>query len=678
MSRRRHIQKQPAVSLFPFLAVLICTMGALIVLLVVVVQQARKSAVVGATHDAVTSTHVSALPVLPDSDDGIVVSIPQTVDVVEVAPVASEQSLHQLEDIRWANEQLAKSREETRLDLEERRGALSRIEDQVRDLNDQLNLLESQAQALLDTEADKFAPSEKAAVELENVRMAVIETKKALAAKQEEAAKHHKKYAILSYEGRNGTRRRPIYIECKFDGVVLQPEGIRFGARDFSVLNAANPLAATLRAYREYLSNARLIESGGEPYPLIIVRPNGERAYAACKSALKSWDDEFGYELVPAEMELDFPPVDGGLAAFLREAVAAARLRLPANIAEPGAVASRVPILAAAGGPSAGPGIVVGSGATPSGGNSGQGGGARESRMPLAMPSAPKKEAPTYSLGKGIGGGLVLNSGSSSGRRSIDSGKSSRRREILRGARRASGQAGGRSANATYSEGNGFGGTGQFAGSSTGSNGDGAHVQASNNGSPQSASASGSNGVGQAGGGGNAASPGKTGGRPGSPSGPTGSSGPSGSSASDSVPMDSSPMRSAAGLSGPETDAGQSSMSFVVTIAEKQGANWALPNAADGSIGISRPIMAWFESNRIVVKSDRGQVAVPIENGSVDEAVQPLVTKVWKIIDGWGIAGMGAYWKPVIHVRVQAGAENGFERFSRLMQDSGLDIQRRK
>ena len=46
MTRRLRIAKRSvSVSLFPFLAVLICTMGSLIVLLVIVVQQARANAV---------------------------------------------------------------------------------------------------------------------------------------------------------------------------------------------------------------------------------------------------------------------------------------------------------------------------------------------------------------------------------------------------------------------------------------------------------------------------------------------------------------------------------------------------------------------------------------------------------------------------------------------------------
>ncbi|MBB76057.1 MAG: hypothetical protein CMJ75_16240, partial [Planctomycetaceae bacterium] len=45
MRRRANRKPETRVALFPFLAVLVCTMGALIVLLVLVVQQARVQAV---------------------------------------------------------------------------------------------------------------------------------------------------------------------------------------------------------------------------------------------------------------------------------------------------------------------------------------------------------------------------------------------------------------------------------------------------------------------------------------------------------------------------------------------------------------------------------------------------------------------------------------------------------
>ena len=56
-------------------------------------------------------------------------------------------------------------------------------------------------------------------------------------------------YSVVPYDGPNGTRRRPIYIECLADAVVLQPEGVRLSEADFEgPLGPGNPLAAALRA----------------------------------------------------------------------------------------------------------------------------------------------------------------------------------------------------------------------------------------------------------------------------------------------------------------------------------------------------------------------------------------------------------------------------------------------
>ena len=51
LSERRPAQRAVSVSLFPFLAVLICTMGALILLLVVIARQARVSAALAAEEE---------------------------------------------------------------------------------------------------------------------------------------------------------------------------------------------------------------------------------------------------------------------------------------------------------------------------------------------------------------------------------------------------------------------------------------------------------------------------------------------------------------------------------------------------------------------------------------------------------------------------------------------------
>ena len=160
--------------------------------------------------------------------------------------------------------------------------------------------------------------------------IAVSSYTRRLAEARQVAAQRRGSYAVVPYRGPHETQRRPIYVECRGDTIVLQPEGIVLTESDFSgPLGPGNPLAAALRAAREHL----LVEGGfdpnesGEPYPLLLVRPDGIAAYYAARSAMKSWASEFGYELVGEDWKLDFQPPDSQLARVIRSAVDTARVR---------------------------------------------------------------------------------------------------------------------------------------------------------------------------------------------------------------------------------------------------------------------------------------------------------------------------------------------------------------
>ena len=59
---------------------------------------------------------------------------------------------------------------------------------------------------------------------------------------------------MVPYDGPNRTRRRPIYIECTADRVIIQPEGIVLSAADFGgPTGPGNPLASAVRAARDHL-----------------------------------------------------------------------------------------------------------------------------------------------------------------------------------------------------------------------------------------------------------------------------------------------------------------------------------------------------------------------------------------------------------------------------------------
>jgi len=305
--RRRPTQNTVEMSLFPFLAVLICALGGLIVLFVVMVLQAR------------TDAETIPLPAL---------SIPPP--EVPTVPVA-------LPDYREQMAELLELRKTRLSQLEDARLQLSGIEDHRHKLTQRVRQLRVEIAILEGEMTNVTGSADDAKTQLANLQQQIDEANEELRKVQEEANGRKPTYALVPYEGQSGTRRQPIYIECTADKVVIQPEGIQLVGADFSApLGPGNPLAAALRTIREYRLGQG-IPGQGNPYPLLVVRPGGAESYAAAREALKSWDDEFGYELLDDETELAYPPADRFLAKRLIEVVEIARRRKLALIrAAPG------------------------------------------------------------------------------------------------------------------------------------------------------------------------------------------------------------------------------------------------------------------------------------------------------------------------------------------------------
>ncbi len=301
MTRRRFRKQAVSPSLFPFLAVLVCTMGALIVLLVLVVQQARVYATSVADERA---RDESAL------DEKL------------------QKQLLQQDDYEWQREVFEQQRAELAAKLSDRRLELSHLEDHIRRLEEQWKQLKEQADEIQKLGSEKAASSEQTAAELNRLRAAIDAAGQRLKAARKEAATRPQTFAIVPYDGANGTKRRPIYIECSEEGITIQPEGIVLRRGDLEgPLGPGNPLDAALRATREHWARQGDTATNGEPYPLLIVRPNGTLAYNYAREALKAWDDEFGYELIDAEMQLEYPNRDLALRELLQKTVQQARER---------------------------------------------------------------------------------------------------------------------------------------------------------------------------------------------------------------------------------------------------------------------------------------------------------------------------------------------------------------
>ncbi|MBC7855801.1 MAG: hypothetical protein IAF94_20430, partial [Pirellulaceae bacterium] len=297
MSRRRGHKGEIAFQLFSFLDVLLCTIGALIIILTIVIHRARAQASEEQARQAAPS------------------------------PELLKKQAQALEDARWRQEQLQQNRVQKQAELQDARLTLSHLEDHIRRLtakgNELLDLLEQVKSGKQAKEEDLEAAKN----ELAKIKGELAKKRDDLEKKKKDIATAEKWYALIPYDGPNGTRRMPIYIECVEEGVVIQPEGVLLTADDFrGEPGPGNPLDAALRTKREYIMKA----TGGkaaEPYPLLVVRPSGVLSYSTARAFMKFWDDEFGYELIAEDKKLDFGPRDPNLDLVMHREIAEARKR---------------------------------------------------------------------------------------------------------------------------------------------------------------------------------------------------------------------------------------------------------------------------------------------------------------------------------------------------------------
>ncbi|QEG23933.1 hypothetical protein [Mariniblastus fucicola] len=359
MRRRRPKSTQPGVSLFPFLAVLICTLGVLIVLLVLAVKSASiKQA---------------------DHANAIAESAAETQAELTAKREQQRQLIDKLEDDIDRSILEAEGFEEMR---PEARRELTSARDYRAHLEKELAELESQAQRLVDEmklldEDRKDAVVEVDDNDLQRLRDQVELAKSRLEQKRSEVTTiEQKKYAIVPYHGTGGTKRVPVFVECNRDGLVLQPWGIKLSREDFfHPVAAGNPVDAALSTVRNYYQQHELADKDQRPYPLLVVRPDGAQSYGLARRSLISWDDEFGYELVSQEKDLDFGTIDPQLESEIQDAVKKSKLTQLALRQRRAALASARRGFAQDGGVGAGAGNSGGFGSSSQRGSSARKGG---------------------------------------------------------------------------------------------------------------------------------------------------------------------------------------------------------------------------------------------------------------------------------------------------------------
>jgi len=578
-------------SLFPFLVVLMCTMGSLILLLVIIARQAQlQGAERASAHNA---------EVLRDLKD------------------AREWAQLEIEEYQY-------SRQKTESQLADARLALGHVEDHARQLRQKIARLEAtwrELEALPGEETDR---QQELAAQIERVRGEIARTERAVA-QARGAASQRRSYSVVPYEGPHGTHRRPIYLECRADAVVLQPEGVVFGADDFAgPLGSGNSLDVALRAVREYLLRHQGFdrEEPGEPYPLLLVRPQGIEAYYAARAAMGSWASEFGYELIGDDWELEFPPSDPQLAAEVAQAVATAR--------------------------------------------------ARQQRLIAASPSLSGRRSPAGFVVSARRGGLVPRGGWGDGEASAyqpkrpfgrfgsqydgsgdraEGGASEGGGGTFEGGAGTSGSAGG----ASGSEGDAFGGgIGAFGGQGSTFEGEG------------SASRDAGRTLGADG--------------PEASGAPFGTAGETRSAPSGAPDWAAGRPPAPEFGSGGQAGAGTSADNPPPCLAKVRGRNWGLPNAAEGWVPITVPVRVDCLRDRLILVPEKGlgEARTILLGPRTEDAVDELVSAVWEYTERWGSAGNGMYWRPVLTLHVGPNADTRYSDLKTLLHGSGLGVERKE
>lgn len=298
MSGTKRRSESTAIAIFPFLAVLLCTVGALVLILIVTVSNSRSS-----------------------------------------AKRNTEAAMEELKDasnlMQVVSEELEAQRESLKAKVEHRRRDLTDIEDHIARLTKTFEQLTAKID-LIQSEASQSDTSRiEKSTEISALRKEIDQKKRDLMEEIEKQKNRKPAFAVIPYVGPNGTSRRPVYLECTEKGVLIQPEGIMISLNDLKPpFGPGNPLDAALRVLRHAYQQTDLTFGITQPpYPLLIVRPDGIKTYALALEAMRGWDDQYGYELVDSDMDLTFPLSPAGLKEQLTSAVEIAKRRQQALIA---------------------------------------------------------------------------------------------------------------------------------------------------------------------------------------------------------------------------------------------------------------------------------------------------------------------------------------------------------
>ncbi|MDZ4683714.1 MAG: hypothetical protein SH850_01415 [Planctomycetaceae bacterium] len=323
--------------LFPFLAVLVCVMGSLILLLLVTTQRMRSAAI--ARAKAALRQRAGDRPILPLlADEGDEPRrFPAIDEALPAAPAWMPRPAAPSPDHTALRERLQRDWEQRVGQLESKRDAGTQavvrqkllavaVQRRIDELQGELGQLQTQfGQLTGQMSAEKLQPASglRERVQLEDQIASLRQQLKQLEDRQQY---NTGKFSIVPFDGKSGTTRRPILIECTATGLRFVAEGITLTPSDIAGFSENyNPLLAGSSALVSYWKQWKIDhpedDAAADPYVLLLVRPSGTVAYYIAMRMLSPMKQPHGYELITEDLPIAVPPSEPGAKAACREAI---------------------------------------------------------------------------------------------------------------------------------------------------------------------------------------------------------------------------------------------------------------------------------------------------------------------------------------------------------------------
>lgn len=292
MRRRR---KKMTVSTFPFLAVLLCAMGALILVLVVLDRRAKIAA------------RCNVVERISEANRDREKEIAKRWEEWERQRQQLQFRLEkQQQDLVTAKRTITQEESQTALALAAEKARKQQLAGKVAD---ELTSAEQAQQVLADEQKTLNATTQKAPKarnDIVQLGFEVKELEETLGKLQEARKQSENAYSLVPYKGSQGANRQPIYIEVSGLGVIFHPDGKTFTSDWLESDSIRTEVLARLAKIESASPKKPQADPSGRPYVFLFVRPNGIENYYKAQAAMHRLEMDFGYEFIDQEWAIDF------------------------------------------------------------------------------------------------------------------------------------------------------------------------------------------------------------------------------------------------------------------------------------------------------------------------------------------------------------------------------------